>query len=404
MDGTVRLRLRRRKTRSARIATPRVMICVAVPELRHLRYFVAVAEELSFSRAADRLHMAASPLSQAIRQLESELGVELFVRTTRHVELTEAGRRLLADGAAALAAVDAAFANAARAGRGVLGTLRLGSTPAARHEIRPALLARLRERHPGIEVDASEATTGNLCRELLEPAARRRDRVLRRARARARAADAVARADARADAARAPACARGELALDALRDGRFVVPGRGLNAGFDRRLRLLCREPASSRGPSSPGSSGTTASGRRATTSSRSPPSASRATPRRTCARRCSCPSSTCRSSSSGARTTTRRSCGRSSTLATPAHGSRLADRERRQHQLQQRADRERVDDVPRPTVPPSAKPTASTLSSMPGADRARPSRPCAARSRSSGRRARPGRGSRRGRPRRRRR
>src|SRR4051795_4495544 len=111
--------------------------------------------------------MAASPLSQAIRRLEAELGVELFVRTTRQVQLTEAGRRLLADGGAALQAVDAAFANAARAGRGVLGTLRLGSSPAARHELRPTLLGRLREAHPGIAVDASEATTGNLCRELL---------------------------------------------------------------------------------------------------------------------------------------------------------------------------------------------------------------------------------------------
>ena len=138
-----------------------------MPELRHLRYFVAVAEELSFSRAADRLHMAPSPLSAAIRQLESELGVDLFVRTTRHVELTAAGRRLLADGPGALAAVEAAFANTQRAGRGMLGTLRLGVSTVTRHELRPALLARLRERAPGIQADVSMSTTGAIVRELL---------------------------------------------------------------------------------------------------------------------------------------------------------------------------------------------------------------------------------------------
>ena len=151
--------------------------------------------------------MAASPLSAAIRQLEGELGVELFTRTTRHVELTAAGRRLLADGSSALAAVDAAFAAATRAGAGVLGTLRLGTTPAARHEIRPALLARLREQHPGIEVDASEATTGHLCRELLS---RRLDVAIGFCVEPVPglvAPDAVAGADVRPDAARAPATA-----------------------------------------------------------------------------------------------------------------------------------------------------------------------------------------------------
>jgi DNA-binding transcriptional LysR family regulator len=209
-----------------------------VPELRHLRYFVAVAEELSFSRAADRLHMAASPLSQAIRQLEAELGVELFVRTTRSVALTPAGQRLLADGAGALAAVDLAFANAARAGQGVLGTLRLGSSPAARYEIRPSLLARLRSLHPGIEVDASEATTGNLCRELT---GRRLDVAigfctepmpgLRRASLALEPVHVLARR-----------ALPDPIPLAALRDARFVVPGTGLNEGFTRRLRVLCRE------------------------------------------------------------------------------------------------------------------------------------------------------------------
>jgi DNA-binding transcriptional LysR family regulator len=211
-----------------------------VPELRHLRSFIAVAEELSFSRAADRLHMAASPVSQAIRQLEAELGVELFVRTTRSVTLTEAGRRLLAEGTAALQAVEEAFANASRAGHGVLGTLRLGCTPAARHEIRPALVAALRERHPGIEVDASEATTGNLCRELLghrldaavgfctEPLPGLARRIVVRERMLV-----LLRASHRLAGAR-------ELALSALRDDRFVVPREDLNTGFNRRLRALC--------------------------------------------------------------------------------------------------------------------------------------------------------------------
>ena len=80
-------------------------------ELRQLRYFVAVAEELHFGRAAERLHMSQSPLSRSIRELERDLGVVLFVRTTRRVELTEAGLVLLERGRRALAEVDGAIAD-----------------------------------------------------------------------------------------------------------------------------------------------------------------------------------------------------------------------------------------------------------------------------------------------------
>ena len=83
-------------------------------ELRQLRYFVAVAEELHFGRAAERLHMSQSPLSRAIRELERDLGVVLFVRTTRRVELTAAGSVLLERSRRALAEIDGAIADARR--------------------------------------------------------------------------------------------------------------------------------------------------------------------------------------------------------------------------------------------------------------------------------------------------
>ena len=87
-------------------------------ELRQLRYFVAVAEELHFGRAAARVHMSQSPLSRAIRELERDLGVVLFVRTTRRVELTAAGTALLGRARRAIAEVDLAVADARRRGRG----------------------------------------------------------------------------------------------------------------------------------------------------------------------------------------------------------------------------------------------------------------------------------------------
>jgi DNA-binding transcriptional LysR family regulator len=119
-------------------------------ELRQLRYFVAVAEELHFGRAAERVHMSQSPLSRAIRELERHLGVVLFVRTTRRVELTPAGAAFLEHARRALAEVDLAVDRARGAGerrrRAVaVGHGPLSRTAAARIAGELALPARLEE-------------------------------------------------------------------------------------------------------------------------------------------------------------------------------------------------------------------------------------------------------------------
>ena len=101
------------------------------PELRLLKYFAAVAEERHFGRAAERLHLAQPPLSQQIRKLEHQLGVELIDRSRRPIELTDAGDALYKEATLALAHGERAFAAARRAVRGHLGHLRIGALQAA---------------------------------------------------------------------------------------------------------------------------------------------------------------------------------------------------------------------------------------------------------------------------------
>jgi DNA-binding transcriptional LysR family regulator len=123
-----------------------------VLELRHLRYFIAVAEELNFSRAAERLHMAQPPLSVAIQQLEQELGADLLLRTTREVRLTDAGQAFLAGARKTLAELEHCVVDARRAAAGELGSLRVAFSWSARFETLPALGQALRATHPDVEL------------------------------------------------------------------------------------------------------------------------------------------------------------------------------------------------------------------------------------------------------------
>jgi DNA-binding transcriptional LysR family regulator len=127
-----------------------------MPELRHLRYFVAVAEERNFSRAARRLRMTQPPLSHAIRQLEAELGTKLFRRSSREVKLTEAGAALLEGAKRTLAEAEGAVAAARRAGAGELGSLRIGFSWSARFETLPKLGQAFRSQQPDVDLLTEE--------------------------------------------------------------------------------------------------------------------------------------------------------------------------------------------------------------------------------------------------------
>lgn len=127
-------------------------------ELRHLRYFVAVAEELHFGHAAARLHMAQPPLSQQIKTLETELGVQLFHRTKRKVDLTDAGRLFLPEARATLAQAGHAEEVARRAQRGEIGRLRLAFVTSAAQSVLPCIIRTFKTDHPGVDVELTELT------------------------------------------------------------------------------------------------------------------------------------------------------------------------------------------------------------------------------------------------------
>jgi DNA-binding transcriptional LysR family regulator len=136
-------------------------------ELRHLRYFVAVADELSFTRAAATLHVAQSAVSSQIKLLEEEVGVTLFERSSRRVDLTPAGRILLAGTRTILGSLQEVVRHARRVGLVEAGELAIGFIGSQSHEWLPQVLRRFRRKFPGVDVTLNELVPSEQLEALL---------------------------------------------------------------------------------------------------------------------------------------------------------------------------------------------------------------------------------------------
>src|SRR3954462_14291888 len=203
-------------------------------ELRHLRYFVAIAEERSFTRAAERLWVAQPGLSTQIRRLESELGVQLFDRHTRGVDLTDAGELFLERARTALAAADAARSTGHDLEEGLAGSIRLGIVTGAGWPGASARPGHFGRERPAVELTVVEAYGGTLLRDLRDG---RLDAMI--------APSEFGSADLpRASLGRAPwrvgagpghrLAGSGPVAAPELEGQRFVVTGHRDGAGYDR--------------------------------------------------------------------------------------------------------------------------------------------------------------------------
>lgn len=128
-------------------------------ELRHLRYFLAVAEELHFGKAAEKLHIAQPPLSQQIRQLETMLGFQLFYRTKRNVQLTEAGQVFLEETQQIFQQLEEAIEKGRQTNRGETGRLAVGFVSSAVYKILPPILRRFRTSVAGVSLELHELTS-----------------------------------------------------------------------------------------------------------------------------------------------------------------------------------------------------------------------------------------------------
>lgn len=135
-------------------------------ELRHLRCFVAVAEEMHFGRAARRLHLSQPPVSLAIKELETELGLRLFERTSRSIQLTPGGEEALRDARAVLARTESMRQHARNAARGHGGSLSIGFISLAAYSFLPDVLRRFTSDFPEMRISLHESTTDQMLGDL----------------------------------------------------------------------------------------------------------------------------------------------------------------------------------------------------------------------------------------------
>lgn len=132
---------------------------VSIVELRHLRYFIAVAEEMNFRRAAEKLNMTQPPLSQQIQQLEAELGFALFHRKGRSISLTDAGAVFLKHVRQLLAELESAIQQSRRVDRGALGSLSIGFVETALYRGLPDVIKRFQSQFPEVELSLKRLTS-----------------------------------------------------------------------------------------------------------------------------------------------------------------------------------------------------------------------------------------------------
>ncbi|MBI3145972.1 MAG: LysR family transcriptional regulator [Pseudogulbenkiania sp.] len=212
-------------------------------ELRHLRYFVAVAEELNFTRAAERLHIAQPPLSQQIRALEQQLEVELFERSKRRVALTDAGQRFLGHARRILDEVEQAADDARRAARGEAGELRVGFTSSLPFTtLLPGLISDYRHHYPQVQLTLREMFTAQQFEALREE---RLDVGFVRYHGQENPSDLLLRVIHRDPLRlvihdRHPLASLPLLALEQLREEDFISYPAGVGTGLNVLVRQLC--------------------------------------------------------------------------------------------------------------------------------------------------------------------